>query len=334
MDEWRYFDPEKNTAMKECEIIRLIAVKEGRDVGRVMGIINHRSNQFRNEMNGRFAYLESTDEPEVVSGLLDYVEEWARGKGMDCLIGPKGFTNQDPEGFMIEGFDEEPTLSTYVNFEYLISHLESSGYTKHVDYVAYKIPMEIPAFYEKIYQRILRRNDFKLLEFTTRKTLQPHIVPVFELMNETYRHLDGYQPLTRPEMEQLAQRFLPLIDPRFVKIVTNDNQVVAFILGIPNLSTGLRKARGHIFPFGIFYIKQAARKSRQLDLLLGAISESYRGRGLDVLMGTAMYRTAIAAGFDFIDSHLELETNTKVRAEMERAGGEIYKRYRIFKKKL
>ncbi len=333
-DDRLYFDPDKSRGMEGCDIIRLIATRNGRDVGRILGLINHRSNEFRGDNNARFAFFESTDDIEIAQGLLRAVEDWAREHGVKYLLGPKGFTNQEPVGYMVDGFEHEPTLSTYTNFAYLPRLLEKAGYEKYVDYVVYKIPMEIPPFYEKIYQRIMGRNEFQLLEFSGRKTLKKYIVPVFELMNETYRHLDGYQPLTEPEMHQLAQRFLPLIDPRFIKVVLREGEVAAFILGIPNMAPGLRKAGGKLLPFGIFQIKKAARNSKQLDLLLGAIAEKYRGRGLDVLMGTATYRTALAAGFERIDSHLELENNTRVRAEMERAGGEIYKRYRIFKKEL
>jgi len=153
-------------------------------------------------------------------------------------------------------------------------------------------------------------------------------------MNETFQHLYGFVPLEEEQMVHLAKRYLPLIDPRFLKVITRENKVVAFVLGIPNMDEGLRKANGRLFPFGIFKIMRAAKNSKQLDLLLGAVKKEYQGRGLDVLMGTAMMRSAKNAGFECLDSHHELETNVKVRAEMQRMGGQIHKRYRIFQKPL
>jgi len=280
--------------------------------------------------------LECFEDQEVAHALLDYVEDWARNKGMNKIVGPMGFTDQDAEGFLVEGFENEPTIATYYNFEYMIHFLESKGYEKEVDYLVYnvKVPEKVPEIYERIYNRISTRTEFTLVEFTGRKAIKSYIRPILSLMNETFQHLYGFVPLEEEQMVHLAKRYLPLIDPRFLKVITRENKVVAFVLGIPNMDEGLRKANGRLFPFGIFKIMRAAKNSKQLDLLLGAVKKEYQGRGLDVLMGTAMMRSAKNAGFECLDSHHELETNVKVRAEMQRMGGQIHKRYRIFQKPL
>ncbi|MFH1851868.1 MAG: hypothetical protein ABIA75_05950 [Candidatus Neomarinimicrobiota bacterium] len=333
-DEWRYFDFKRNRQARGSETLLLLARRRGQVVGRILGIVSHRANRVQEEKNGRFAFLECIPDAEVAGGLLNQVENWTRGFGMENLIGPKGFSNTDPAGYMIAGFDNEPTLSTYYNFPYLVELLEGAGYVKHVDYVAYKIPMAIPEFYWKIHHRISRSGEFSVLEFSSRRALKQYIYPVLRMMNDTYRQHDGYVALTEPEMQELAKRFIPLLNPHFIKIVIREEKLVGFILGMPNINHGLRKAGGRLFPLGIWHILRAARQSRQLDLFLGAIDDDYRGRGLDVLMGVAMYKSALEFGFEYIDSHLELETNTRVRGEMERAGGVIYKRYRIFTKSL
>ncbi len=301
-----------------------------------MGIASRRYNELRNEKTARFGYLECFEDEEVAHALLDYVEDWARKKGMNKMIGPMGFTDQDAEGFLVEGLEHEPTIATYYNFDYIIHFLESKGYEKEVDYVVYKVkvPEKIPELYERIHRRLLARNDFTLVEFSTRRELKPYIRAILHLMNETYQNLYGFVPLDEEEMIGLAKRYLPVVDPRFVKVVTKDTEVIAFVLGIPNMNEGLRKASGHLLPFGIFRIMLAARRAKQLDLLLGAIKEEYRGRGLNVLLATAMMRSARNAGFEYMDSHHELETNVSVRAEMERWGGQVYKRFRILQKPL
>jgi len=336
MDEWKYYDPKKNRAFTYCDATLVLAWKDGRLVGRAMGIINRRHNEMTRERTARFACLESTDDPEVCHALLAHVETWARAGGMTKIIGPFGFNDQDPEGFLVEGFEHEPTIVTYYNFPYLIRLLEAEGYRKEIDYVVYRIPVpaKIPEVYEKIAARMASRGHFRLLEFTKKSQLKPYIRPILDLMNETFVGIYGYSPLDAEEMEGLAKQYLPLLDPRFVKAVAKDDAVVGFIIGIPNLYEGIVKARGHIFPFGFIHILRAMKRARQLDLLLGGIKEEYRGRGVDTLLGSAMMRSASLGGFEHFDSHHELETNTKVRAEMERQGGVIYKRYRIFQKPL
>ena len=88
-------------------------------VGRAMGIINHRYNEHRNEKTARFGYLETYEDQEAFHALLGYIEDWARAKGMTKIVGPYGFSDQDPEGFLIEGFEHRATIATYYNFEWM-----------------------------------------------------------------------------------------------------------------------------------------------------------------------------------------------------------------------
>jgi GNAT superfamily N-acetyltransferase/predicted GNAT family acetyltransferase len=338
MDEWAYFDPRKNKAFEYSDTILLLAEKDGQVVGRVMGIINRRYNEVRNEKTARFGFLESIKDQEVVHALLSRVEEWAREKGMTRIIGPYGFSDQDPEGFLIKGFEHRATIATYYNFEWMPEMVEKEGYTKDIDYFVYKIeiPKEIPELYRRVSERILKKGNFQLLEFKKRKEIKPWVRPILSLMNETYveSNIYGYAPLDEKEMDALAKKYLPVLDPRFVKAVLKDGQVVAFIIGIPDLTAGIQKARGRLFPFGFIHILRASKKTKQLDLLLGAIKKEYRGQGLDALMGLAMISSAQQAGFEIIDTHHEMESNVRVRAEMERMGGQVYKIYRVYQKSL
>ena len=336
MDEWKFFDPKKNRAFQHADTVLALARRDGKAVGRVMGVINRRSNELRHESNGRFGFIECYEEQDVFNVLIAFVENWARGLGMNKLVGPMGFSDQDPQGFLYEGFNHEPTLASFHNLPYMVRFVEAAGYTKEVDYVDYlvKVPDKLPDFYEKISARVARQADLRLLEFKKRNELKLYIERVFELMNATYQQIYGYVPMTDAEMDALVRQYLPVVDPRFVKIVTQEGRVVGFVIGMPNMNVGLRQCKGQLFPFGILQIMAAMKKAKQLDLFLGAIKEECRGRGIDVLLGAAMMRSAIAAGFETMDSHHELEDNLKMRAEMERVGGQIAKRFRIYQKPL
>ncbi len=338
MDEWTYFDAKKNKAFSYSDTILLLAYRGDEIVGRIMGIINTRYNEYKKVKTARFGYLETWEDEEVVRALLRGVEDWASKKGMTNIIGPYGFTDQDPEGFLIEGFDNRATIATYYNFEWMPRMIENLGYTKDVDYFVYKldVPKELPEFYRKIYERVKRKGNFEIVELRRRRQIKPWIIPVLDLMNECYigSNIYGYTPLDKQEMLDLAKRYLPVLDPRFVKVVIREGEIVAFIVGIPDMTAGIKKARGRLLPFGFLKILRAAKKTKQLDLLLGAIKESYRGRGLDVLMGVGMIISAQEAGFEVMDTHHELESNVLVRSEMEKMGGKLYKKYRVYKKEL
>jgi len=245
MDEWNYFNPKKNKAFSYCDTILLLALRDEKPVGRIMGIINSRYNEQRKEKTARFANIEAWEEREVVHALLSQVEDWTRKKGMTRIIGPYGFSDQDPEGFLIEGFENRATIATYYNFKWMPSLVEKEGYTKDVDYFVYRldVPEEIPDFYKRIYERIKKRGKFEIVEFQKKKELKPWIIPVLSLMNECYTgsNIYGYTPLDEKEMNDLAKKYLPVLDPRFVKAVVREKEVVGFVVGIPDMTEGIQK---------------------------------------------------------------------------------------------
>jgi hypothetical protein len=336
MEEWRYFDSGKNRSFGYCDTILLLACRGKEVVGRIMGIINHRHNAIAHERTARFAYLETWEDMDVAHGLLHRVEEWARGRGMRKIIGPFGFSDQEPEGFLIEGFEHRATIATYHNFPWMPTMVEQAGYAKELDYVVYKIqtPEVIPETYYKIMERIHRRGRFQFVEFRKRRELEPWIKPAFRLMNDSFSatNIYGFVPLDEDEMDELAKRYVSNLDPRFLKGVVRDGEVVAFIIAIPDPTEGIQRARGRLLPLGWWKILRAGKKTGQLDLLLGAVKEQHRGLGLDVLMALRMRTAAHDAGLSIIDTHHEMESNIKVRSVMEKWGGTIYKRFRVYQK--
>jgi len=338
MDDWEFFNPKKNKSFQSCDTILLLAYKEKNIVGRIMGVIHHKYNLDHQENHARFAFFETWNDEEVATALLEFVENWARKKGMVKLVGPLAFSDKDPQGFLIEGFDEPCVIASNCNFPYQVELLEKNSFTKEVDLVEYKIsiPDPLPEFYLKIEERATRMNSgLRVLEFTSRRKVKPYIHPVLHLLNKTFTEIFGFTPFMEKEMDDFANRYLFLINPRFIKVVVNESiDVVAFVIGMSHIGDGIQKAKGYLFPFGIFHIFSAGKKSKQLNLLLGGVDPAYRGKGLDVMMGVKMMKSATAEGKTIIDSHLELENNTKVRAEMEKMGGVVYKRFRVFGKEL
>ena len=337
-DDKKYFNPKKNKAFEYCDTTLLLAFRDGQAVGRITGIINRRFNEHRAVKLARFGFVESVEDREVYSALIRRVEGWAKAKGMDRIIGPYGFSDQDPEGFLIEGFENRATIATYYNPEWMPAATEALGYGIDMNYFVYKVdvPKEMPELYKKIYERIMRRGSFQLLEFRRKKEIKPWIIPILSLMNECYMtsNIYGYAPLGEKEMKDLAAKYLPVLDPRFVKGVLKDGEPAAFIIAIPDMTEGIQKCRGRLFPFGFLHVLRSAKKTKQLDLLLGAIKEKYRGFGLDALMGFRILEAAWEAGYEYMDTHHEMEVNVRVRAEMERMGGKIYKKFRVYTKSL
>ena len=338
MDDREFFNAKKNPAFGYSDTIMLLAYRDKKPVGRIMGIINHKYNDQTNSKEGRFCFMETFDDYEVYEALIGYVENWAREKGMEKMVGPLGFSDKDPQGFLVEGYDAPVVIATNYNFPYMVDFIKRANYEKKVDLVVYKleIPDEVPEFYQRIYERASRNNsNIRMVNFTSRRQMKPYVRPVFELVNETFKDIYAFAPLSEKEMDEFANRYLMILDPRFLKVLVNDQEVaVAFILGMPDISEGIRKSKGRLIPFGFLHVLLQQRKTKQLDLLMGGIKSEYRNSGLDSILGVKMVEEAKKAGMEFIDSHLELETNSKMRAEMEKMGGVVYKRFRIFEKDL
>jgi ribosomal protein S18 acetylase RimI-like enzyme len=337
-DEWKVFDPKRNPAFQHCDTLLLLAQRNGKVVGRIMGIINRVYNEQNNERNVRFCYLETYQDREVFDRLLGEVEKWGRGKGMVGMVGPLGFSDKDPQGFLIEGFDDPMTvLITNHSYAFMADFMEAAGFSKKLDLVQYRLPVDkpLPEIYSRVANRVLTRGDYRVVEFRRTREVRSWVLSVFSLINETYTHIYGFAPLTDAEAHEFTNRFLPVLDARFIKlIVDGEDQLVAFIIGMPDLSRGLRISRGKLYPFGFIPVLWSMRRTRQLNLLLGCIRESHRNRGLDSVLAVKLMGAARAAGYRVLDTHCVMENNLPMRAEYERLNADQYKKYRIFSKSL
>jgi hypothetical protein len=336
MDEWELYDKKKNKSYQYSDALLLLAYRDNVPVGRIMGLINNRYNEIHDEKHGRFCFMECFDDREVFHALIAKVEEWTRAKGMTKMVGPLGFSDKDPQGFQIEGFEFPQFMTAPTNSNYMPQMLENEGYVKNRDLVNYLAPMpeELPAIYMKVLSRVSKNESYKIVEFETKKELKPYIVPALELMNETFKEIYGFVPLTDKEKKDFAARYLPILDPKFIKVVENSEGLIGFAVGMPDVSPGIRNANGKILPFGILKILRESKRSKKLLMMLGGVKKEFRGQGIDVLMGVKILESAIKHKMECIDSHLVLEDNLKMRSEYERVGGKVVKRFRIYQKDL
>ena len=227
-------------------------------------------------------------------------------------------------------------MVTNCSFDYMISHTERNGYQKKLDLFQYRVQLEEKTadIYIKIAERATTRG-FKIVAFTKSKEIKPYIKTVFNLINETYTDIYGFAPLDDREATEFSNRFLPLLNPNYIKLVKDKNDVVvAFVVAMPNISEGFKKANGRVLPFGFLHILKALKTSTQLDMLLGCVKQNIQNSGLDALMAVSLFDSARKGNLTVMDSHLIMEDNIKMRAVMERMNHEVYKKYRIFEKAL
>lgn len=336
-DERAFHDPVRNPALKECDLVRYLALRNGVPVGRIMGIVHKGHNAINKSKVARFFQLDAVDDPKVTAALVGEVENWARAQGMEAMIGPFGTSDKDPQGFQIEGFEHLPVLATPTNAPHLPRHLEALGYSKHADALSYRVAIaeRLPEGYYRVAERIRAAGELRVVPLASRKALGPWILPVLRLVNITYTDLLGFVPMDEAEMKHLAAQYMPVLDPAFVKIIATEEDVpVGFVVAMPDMSEGLLKAKGSLFPLGFLHILLAMRRTEQLDLFLGAVHPAWQRHGLTCLLAIELLGEARKRGMTHFDSHLIQETNSAMRGEVERLGGEVWKRYRVFGKTL
>ncbi len=336
-DERELHDPAKNEALAHCTVACWLAWRDGTAVGRIMGIIHHGWNEATGERTARFFQLDAICDQYVVGALLATVEEWARSQGMDRVIGPFGFSDKDPQGLQVEGFEHLPVLATPTNPEWIPLMLDTKGYAAYEEMVSYRMEL-VPDMFKRfgpIAERCMRSLGLRRVPLPNKRALRPWVVPVLRTVNDTYGGLLGFVPMSEKEMHALATKYMFILDPELVEIIVDPQDVpMAFVIASPDMSEGQRKANGSLFPFGWFHILRAMRRSRQLDLLLGAVRPHLQGRGLTAVLALNLLSTAHRRGFTHLDSHLVMTRNTRMCAQMERLGGKVWKRYRVYSKAL
>lgn len=336
IDEKKFFDPKKNLSFRGCDYRLLLVYRDAKPVGRIMGIINNNHNEVFKIKNGRFAYFDCYNDPEVSKMLINEIENWARQKGMNKIIGPYGFTDRDPQGLLIKGFEYEPVVDSATNPEYLPVLVENEGYEKELDCLIHRYPLtiELPEIYQRIYQRVISKKDLQFHEFTKRKQLKKLIVPVLKAVNVSFSDIYGFMPMDEKEMFELANRYLPILDPKFVKIVTKGDKVVAFLISMPNCYKGIQKSKGRLLPFGFFHILRAMKTAKSINTMLGGITPDFQKQGLDMFLFITTVNAAKQAGMTSIDTHVVMEDNKDMMAETKRYGSFEIKRFRVYQKQL
>lgn len=338
IDEKSFFNREKNPQFKENETILFLAFKDGKPIGRIMGLVPNEFNKLNQVQSARFSYLECYEDEVVFNALLDAVTIWAKNLNCNKLIGPMGFSDKEPQGFLTFGFDEKTMMVTNCSFEYMKTYSENAGLEPFVNLCQYEVPLkeDVIIRYEPIMQRVLRNSKVQIKEFSSTREIKPFVQGVFDLINSTYTDIYGFTKVSKEEADEFAKRFIPLLDPRLVKLILDqEDQVVAFVIAMPDLSKAIRKTKGRLLPFGWIKILREMKKSKRLVLLLGGVHPKFQNKGLDAVLAVKLIGSALKLGFTTMDSHLIMEENDKMRREIERLpNNRLYKKYTIYSKPL
>lgn len=339
IDQIATLSPEGNPAFDFCEAQSFMAFDNGEPVGTITAIINRAANEKTGKKQMRFGFMDFIDSDEVVDSLFEAVAQWGRERGMEEMVGPVGFTDMDPEGMLIEGFDEMGTMATIYNYPYYVKHMERLGFVKDADWIEYRItiPDGIPEKHQRIGEIVARKYGLKVLKYTSRKKIRREYGrAIFELVNEAYADLYGFVPLTDRQIEHYINVYIDVLRLEDVSLVVDsEGTLVALGISMPSLSQALRKSHGRLFPFGWYHLLKAIKGHTDVvDLLLVAVKPEYQSKGVNALIFNDLIPRYIANGYKFAESNVELEGNESVQKQWEYFERRQHRRRRAWKKSL
>ena len=339
-DELSTFNKKKNGAFDFCEAELYLAYKEGKVVGRVAAIINHKANERWGVKQVRFGWIDFIDDIEVSTALIDAVSAFGKRHGMDQIAGPLGFTDFDPEGMLVEGFDRIGTMALIYNHPYYPEHMKRLGFGKETGWLEYRItiPEVTPERYIALANVVKERYNLKVLKLSRRQIIkQGYGQKFFELINQTYCNLYGFSLLSPKQIESYVDLYLSLIDTRMITFIENDKgELVGAAAAIPSLSVALQKCRGELLPFGWWHLLKSMfiKRPETLELLLIGVRPDYQNCGVNSLIILDLAERFREMGFKYAETNAMLESNDKIHAMWRPFEKEQHKARWIFGKEI
>ena len=339
-DELSTFDKNKNGAFEFCDSQLYLAYKDGKVVGRVAAIINHKANERWNVRQVRFGWIDFIDDIEVSTALLGAVADFGKAHGMNQIVGPLGFTDFDPEGMLVEGFDRVSTMALIYNHPYYPEHLKKLGFGKETGWIEYRItiPEIASERHLNLAKAVQERYDLRILKLSRREIIkQGYGRKFFELINQTYCNLYGFSLLSDKQIDCYVNLYLGLIDTKMITFVENNQgELIGAAAAIPSLSKALQKSRGELFPFGWWHIFKAMflKYSETLELLLVGVRPDYQNCGVNSLIICDLIEHFRKLGFKYAETNAMLESNDKIQAMLRPFDKEQHKARWIFGKEI
>lgn len=339
-DDMGTFDPKENGAYDFSEAELYLAYKEGKLVGRVAAIINTKANKAWNVQQVRFGWIDFIDDMEVSSALLDAVAKFGKSRGMTQIVGPLGFTDFDPEGMLVEGYDRISTMALIYNHPYYPEHLKKLGFVKETGWIENRItiPEELPEKFNRVIELMNQKYELTVKKLTTSQIKKEgYGRKFFKLINETYNVLYGFSLLSDRQIDKYVNLYLSFIDARMLTFVEDkDGNLIAAAASMPSIAQALQKCRGELFPFGWWHLVKAMfwKKSDTVELLLIGVVPEWQKKGIVALLFDDLLRTYKKLGFKYAETNAMLESNVKIQTMFDSFEREQHKRRWVFGKEI
>jgi hypothetical protein len=333
----RLLDPCRHPFWSSAERRLFLARRGSQAVGRIAGIIDRRYNEFHGEQMGIWGFFECADDPPAAAALFSAVETWARRKGMAFVRGPLNPSTNYEVGLLIEGFDYPPALMMAYNPPYYSRLVESCGFAKEKDLLAFLIDGDyrLPEWMDRLAERIAKKRGIHIRP-SRPKDADAEFALIREIYNASWSDNWGFVPLSDDEMRAIQKDVMRFVDPDMVFFIDYEHEPAAFCVIFPDINRLLKRLNGRIGLLGLLKVLIYRREITGLRLLMFGVKEKYRQLGIPLLAFHHIYELVRQKKGKYRSLELgwTLEDNEAVNTLALEAGARPFKRYRIFRKSL
>jgi hypothetical protein len=314
-----------------------VIVEEGNEVlARVCVMENTAYNNHQNEKSAFIGYFDVVEDIEAARMIFRKVDEWVTARGLDTIYGPKGLLGAFAGGVLVEGFDLRAALDVTYNYPYYDEYLKDSGYQPYRDtlsgHIHRKAEGNVPERVLRISKRMAERSGFYARHFESKEELRSIVTAIGDLHRRAFVEIPGYYPMTDAEFAWMAEDLIQIADPGLITLVMKEEEIVGFVFAYPDISGGLQKAKGSLFPFGWYHILRAYKTTDWVILNGVGILPEYQGRGANAVMYTELARVITDSQYwhaDLVQVGIE---NTRSMNDQLTFGAEWVKTHRVYKK--
>lgn len=339
VDAYNQLNRKKHPFHEHSDVDFFLAVRDGRDVGRIAVIENKPFNTYHNEKTADFYLFECEDDKEAATALFNTAFEWAKARGLNTMIGPKGMGPLDGYGALIFGHEHRQTMTMLnYNHAYYQSLIEAQGFVKEVDFVSCYLPadkFQIPDRVKRITERVMQRGHLEIKTFKNKKELLSWADRIGTAYNNAFVNNWEYYPLTQREIDFVVENIMTIADHRLIKIITHGEDVVGFLFAFHDVSAAMQRAKGKLFPFGLLDILLEIRRTNTVAVNGMGILPEFQGHGGNALLYYAMGNTLLEfSQFVHVEMTQVAETTEQMRADLKNLNGVEYKNNRVYRREL
>ncbi|GAB4457987.1 MAG: hypothetical protein Kow0070_10960 [Anaerolineales bacterium] len=339
LDAYTYLNRKKHPFHEHSDVDFFLAVRDGRDVGRIAAIENKPFNEYHKTKKANFYFFDCEDDQEAAAALFETVSEWARARGLTELVGPKGMGPLDGYGILVFGHEHRNTMTMLnYNYPYYQKLVESLGFEKEVDFVSCYLPadkFQVPERVERIAQRVMQRGGLQVKRFKNKRELIAWAPRIGKAYNQAFVHNWEYYPLSPREIDFVVDNIMTIADHRLIKIITHGEDVVGFLFAFHDVSAALQRSRGRLFPFGIIDLLLELRRTNTVAVNGMGILPEFQGHGGNAILYAEMGHTLLGfKQFTHVEMTQVAETTEQMRADLKNLNGVEYKNHRVYRKKI